>query len=144
MVTLRPPEPGDASILVAGRDHEWERWLGPGDHEPHPTACILVEGEIVGWVDAGTDHDWLGPGEVNVGYNVFAAHRRKGYASAALRLLFDFLRDCTGISRAHLLIHPDNVASLAVARSVGAVEAERIVNQRGEVTDIRYVEEFRR
>lgn len=116
IVVLRAPRPGDAGILVAGRDAAWERFLAPGEDEPNPWACIVVDDEVVGWIDFDTDRTWLLPGEVNLGYNVFPAHRGQGYASRAVRLLVQHLARCTDHHTATLLIHPDNEASLALAR----------------------------
>jgi len=131
VVTLRAAERVDAPALLAGRDPEWERWLGPGDDEPRPTACIVVGGEIVGWVDFDTDHDWLGPGEVNVGYTVFAPHRRRGYARRAVLLLAAWLADNAPVDRAYLAVDAENEASLGVAGSVGAVVVARYLNAQG-------------
>jgi RimJ/RimL family protein N-acetyltransferase len=116
VVTIRSPQPGEAAILVTGRDDVFHRFLGDGDPDPSPTACIVVEGEIVGWVDYDVERPWLEPGEVNVGYNVFAAHRGKGYASRAVELLLVHLADDTAHTVATLLIDPHNERSLALAR----------------------------
>jgi RimJ/RimL family protein N-acetyltransferase len=119
VVTLRAFEPHDRIALVEGRDREWERWLGPGSPEPSPTACIMVDGAVVGWIDADPDAAWLEPGEVNVGYSVFPEHRGNGYASRAVRLLTRSLR-ATSARRALLVIHEHNTASRRVAAAAGA------------------------
>ena len=115
-VTLRAPQPGDAALLVAGRDEVFRRFMGEGDPEPSPTACIVVDDEIVGWVDYDVDRSWLEPGEVNVGYNVFAPHRGQGYATRAVELLLQHLAADTEYTTATLLIDPSNERSLALAQ----------------------------
>jgi RimJ/RimL family protein N-acetyltransferase len=119
VVTLEPPRVGDAQRLVAGRDEEFFRWLGPGAETPAPVACIRVADELVGWVDYDLEHDWLRPGEVNVGYYLFPHARGKGYASRAVELLLVHLSRDTGHAAATLVIDPENVRSLALARRLG-------------------------
>jgi RimJ/RimL family protein N-acetyltransferase len=128
VVTLRAPALGDVEQLVAGRDEEFFKWFGPGATGPRPVACVWVDDDLVGWVDydRDDDHDWLGPGEVNVGYSLFPAARGKGYASRAVELLLEHLSRDTEHTVATLLIHPENARSLAVAERLGFV-------QRGEV-----------
>ncbi len=119
VITIRPPRPGEASILIAGRDDESRRWLGPGEPHPQPTACVLAGDTIVGWVDYDTDRDWLGPGEINLGYNVFARYRGKAYASRAVLLLLRRLAVDGRYRVATLSIERDNHASLAVPAKAG-------------------------
>jgi GNAT superfamily N-acetyltransferase len=122
VVTLKAPRPGDSGLLVAGRDDEFSRWLGPGAEVPQPVACVWVGSELVGWVDYDLDHAWLCPGQVNVGYYLFPQARRRGYASRAVELLLLHLKRDTSYTVATVLIHPENVRSLAVARRLGFVE----------------------
>jgi aminoglycoside phosphotransferase (APT) family kinase protein len=118
-VCLRAFEPEDAPALVAGRDEEWARWLGPGHPDPQPTACIVVREEIVGWVDADPAAPELRPGEVNLGYHVFAPHRGRGYATRALLLMLRRLAAASGHHTATLSIDRGNAASLEVATKAG-------------------------
>jgi RimJ/RimL family protein N-acetyltransferase len=119
VVTLRPPVLGDAAVLIAGRDAEFHRWLGPGTDDPRPTACVVVDGEIVGWIDYDTGRDWLRQGAVNIGYFLFAPARGKGYATRAMELLLDHLATHPEVDTATVLIDPGNVRSLAVANRAG-------------------------
>ena len=131
VVTIRPPSAADIAHLVAGRDSESERWFGTTDHPPSPTACVLVRDEVVGWVDYDTDQEWLGPREVNLGYSIFEPHRRNGYAVRAVNLFLSYLEEATDASRAYLAIDAENVASLGVARALGADETEQYRNDEG-------------
>jgi GNAT superfamily N-acetyltransferase len=126
VVTLRPPRPGDAQLLIEGRDEEFHRWLGPGAKVPAPVACVWIGNELIGWVDYDLEHDWLLPGQVNVGYYLFPGARGKGYASRAVELLLLHLRRDTEHTVATLVIHPDNERSLSLARRLGFVEAGEV------------------
>jgi RimJ/RimL family protein N-acetyltransferase len=129
VVSIRPPRKRDAARLLAGRDEEWRRWLGPGDDDPRPTACIVVTDDVVGWVDYETNHDWLEPGEVSIGYNVFAPHRGHGYAWRGVELLLRYLAECTSFHTATLSIDAENNRSLAVATRTGFRSSEPHSNQ---------------
>jgi RimJ/RimL family protein N-acetyltransferase len=137
-VTLRLMRTGDREALIAGRDEEFHRWLGAGSDDPRPTAVIEVHGDVVGWVDhegrdepGGQAHEWLLPGQCNVGYHVFAVHRRKGIATRAVRLLLGVLRADDAITEAVFLVDAENEPSLRVVRAVGAAERERFANAQG-------------
>ena len=116
--------PGDVELLIAGRDEEFFKWFGPGATGPRPVACVWVDERLVGWVDydLDSDHDWLEPGEVNVGYYLFPGARGKGYASRAVELLLGHLERETEHIVATLLIHPENVRSLALADRLDFVQ----------------------
>jgi len=119
VVTIHSPTPEDVPVLLAGRDELFHQFLGEGSPDPQPTACIAVGGDTVGWVDFDTDRTWLQPGEVNLGYNVFAPHRGRGYATKAVKLLLHRLALSTNHRTATLLIRPDNHPSLALADRAG-------------------------
>ena len=131
VVTIRPTEGDDVETLIAGRDSDSERWFGVSDRTPHPTACVVVDGEVIGWVDYDTDQEWLGPRSVNVGYNIFRPHRRQGYATRAVRLLLRYLAQATDTSQAYLAVDADNLGSLRVADGLGAEQIEEYRNDEG-------------
>jgi RimJ/RimL family protein N-acetyltransferase len=119
VVTIRRPADGDSERLIAGRDEEFHRFLGAGSDEPAPTGCIVVAGEVVGWVDFDDERTWLEPGEVNLGYSVFAEHRRHGFGTRAVKLLLHHLALRGAASTATLLIDARNARSLALAERAG-------------------------
>ena len=85
VITLRRFAIGDRQRIIDERDEESARWLGPGSPDPSPTACIEVDDDLVGWIDADPSPGWLLPREANVGYSVFPARRGSGYATRAVR-----------------------------------------------------------
>lgn len=75
-------------------------------------------GEVVG--RAGF-HGAPEAGTVEVGYEVDPAHRRRGHARAALRVLLDVARREPGVLTLRATISPDNEASIALAEAHGLV-----------------------
>jgi RimJ/RimL family protein N-acetyltransferase len=115
VVVIRPIEPGDAELLIAGRDDAFYRFIGPGADEPRPVGCVVVDDVLAGWVDYDLEHEWLQPGEVNVGYFLFVPFRGKGYAARAVQLLMHHLALNGEHHTATLLIDGANAPSLALA-----------------------------
>jgi RimJ/RimL family protein N-acetyltransferase len=116
VVTLRRPSETDRASFRTGRDDEFRRWLEAGGDDPRPRASIIVDDQVVGWIDYDSDRAWLQAGEVNVGYALFPSFRGRGYASRAVELLLRYLAESTPFDTATLLIEPANVSSVAVAQ----------------------------
>jgi RimJ/RimL family protein N-acetyltransferase len=142
---LRPYEPGDAAAVNAAVEASREHlrpWMAWASELPMTLAArrawiagcerraaageerffgIWREGELVG--SCGL-HRRVGPGGLEVGYWVHAAHVRRGIATAAVRLLVDVAFAEPSVTR--LEIHHDagNAASGAVARAAGFTHLE--------------------
>ncbi|MFC3532924.1 GNAT family N-acetyltransferase [Vogesella facilis] len=67
----------------------------------------------------------LAPGAVELGYTVYAAYRRQGYAAEALAAMLHWARHEHGQQRFVLSIAPHNAPSLALARRFGFAEVGR-------------------
>ncbi|GAA2847272.1 hypothetical protein GCM10010517_04300 [Streptosporangium fragile] len=59
------------------------------------------------------------PDVAEIGYSVGAAHRGRGLASRAVRMMTEFALGTVGVSRLRLKIEDENAASAAVARATG-------------------------
>lgn len=128
-VIVRPFEESDGRKLVVGRDDESRRFLGEGSPDPRPLGVIVVDGDVVGWVDADDERDWLANDEVNLGYGVFPLARGRGYGTRAVLLLSEFLTQLDEPLRPTLLIDPANTPSRALAARAGFVDAGRLDDQ---------------
>ena len=60
----------------------------------------------------------IGDGQANIGYWIGAGHRRAGYATAALGLLWDWAFTIPEVARLELWIEPWNEASWRLAESL--------------------------
>jgi len=103
-----------ASQVVVRR---WVRsWQSLG-LEPNSAIVDEVTGQMIGDCEA----ELRGDGFVHVLYAVFAPWRGQGVAERAVRLLADYSAEAFPYCPLLFRVERDNVASLAVARSVGAV-----------------------
>ncbi len=65
------------------------------------------------------------PNAVELGYMIFAEHRRRGYATEVVRALVQWAYDEHEVRRFVASIGPQNAPSLTLARKLGFVEAGR-------------------
>lgn len=161
VVTIRRADPDtDLEGFLTGTDDEQIEWLwDPGDkaaweafspedqreHQrryleairdafgPGPKWCFVgVTGDdYVLYVDCDLNNSNVPAGQANISYTCHPDFRGRGYTSRAVRLVLRFLSENRLTTRAHLIVHPDNAASLRVARAVGAVEIGRFVDSDG-------------
>ena len=131
VVTIRSPIAADRAALLALRDHDFKRWLGPGSDSPAPTACVEREGSVVGWVDFDDEpRPHLTDSQINIGYALAPEVRGMGYVTRALQLLVHRLALVGESRQATLLIDTANHDSLAVATRAGFLADAEIEGNR--------------
>jgi RimJ/RimL family protein N-acetyltransferase len=88
---------------------------------------------------------FISPVRASAGYVVGKAHRGQGLAVRASRLITDFAHQAFGLRRVYLEIASGNVASMAVARSLGYQftdkEPERVESNGYSLTLLTWVHE---
>ncbi len=167
-ITIRPLKVTDLDADLVAKDDEQIDWLWePGQREswesmspeeqreharrtlqhahdsfgPGPKWIFAVDttsAEYVACVDCDLANDKVPHGQANISYSAHPAHRGHGYVSGAVRLAVQFLAETTTADEAHIIVDAENLASLRVARSVGAEPIETWMNEQGR-TMVRHV-----
>jgi RimJ/RimL family protein N-acetyltransferase len=165
-ITIRPLRASDLEADLEAKDDEQIDWLWePGQREswesmtpeerreharqtlqnaydsfgPGPKWIFAVDttsDEYVAYVDCDLANDKVPLGQANISYSAHPAHRGHGYVSRAVRLAVRFLEENTTAVEAN--VDSENIASLRVAKSVGAKPTETWTNEQGR-TMIRHV-----
>jgi RimJ/RimL family protein N-acetyltransferase len=141
MVTLDAFQMQDADSHLAGEDDElamrfgwfpqrstldgvrasiarWQQEWASGGPTRAFAVRLAASGELVGGCELRMGED----GTASMSYWTFAAHRRRGLATRAIRLAGGYAFGALGLSQIELEIEPDNRASRGVARRVGFAE----------------------
>ena len=119
---LPPDWPHDPDVLrmrlgQIERDPEVEPWL-------LRLMCERASGEAVGYLGFHSEpapaylEAYL-PGAIELGFSVFPAARRRGYAREAAIALMDWAYRCHGVTRFVVSIAPANQPSQQLARGLG-------------------------
>jgi RimJ/RimL family protein N-acetyltransferase len=127
-VRIRPVEDADLPIFLAHQDDPvaaamaafptrapdvfYEHWARIRADPLNYTRTIVADGEVVGDIVS-----WLDDGRRQVGYWIGRSHWGKGFATAALRLMLDEIKDRP--VTAHVVL--DNVGSQRVLEKCGFV-----------------------
>jgi RimJ/RimL family protein N-acetyltransferase/ADP-ribose pyrophosphatase YjhB (NUDIX family) len=136
VVTLRPWSDTDVDAAIAGHDEAIARWLGHetvvpsrevllaaverwrrGYDEGRATVNFVVEagGEVAGNVEVRTRNDGIG----ELSWTLYAAHRGRGYAVRAVRMLIDYAFEELGLVRLEAYVNRDNERSKRLATRAG-------------------------
>jgi ribosomal-protein-alanine N-acetyltransferase len=93
-------------------DPSWRQWLVRA-------VLLRADGQMIG--HAGFHDPPRKGGKLELGYTIFPAFRRQGYATEAARALMDWAKRTHGIRRFVASVSPTNEPSLAVVRRLGFV-----------------------
>ncbi len=135
VITLKPFAMKDAEAHLAGEDDEQQKWVSGGKSilknvqdfiersqkyweagGPVYTFAIWSENKLLGMVEANTDTgkiEKLSEGDANISYSLYPEERGKGYATRAVNLMTEFLKE-KGLKRGTIRVSPENKNSLGV------------------------------
>jgi RimJ/RimL family protein N-acetyltransferase len=133
VVRLRPLQPSDAGAWLAGEDDEIRRWFQLPRASTLPDVEATIEAFGRSWREGGRVRQfgvWAvesgtlvggvelrerGEDAAYLSYQVFAPHRRKGYATRAVRLAVIHAEQALPVERLVIITDVDNVAAQGVA-----------------------------
>jgi RimJ/RimL family protein N-acetyltransferase len=140
VVSLDPLRSSDAEEHLRGEDEELQRWLSGGkstlegvstylrqvDREwqargPIFHFAVRVEPHraLAGTIDVQFDQPYARSNQVNLAYGIYPEWRRRGFATRAVNLSLQFLREHTDAREALIRSDPGNRASALVAEGTG-------------------------
>jgi RimJ/RimL family protein N-acetyltransferase len=129
---VRPPSGAELGRRVEG---------GPADRATGSTLWLTIvaagDDECIGQLDVHKV-DW-DHSRAELGIWIAPAHRGRGVAADALRLIGGWLLNECGMARVQLMTEPDNAAMIAAARAAGFAEEGVLrgyLRERGQRVDI--------
>lgn len=78
----------------------------------------------------------LSPGGIEFGYEIFAAHQRRGYAQETLVGIMEWSHRAHNMKRFVLSISPTNIPSLGLARKLGFVKIGEHMDEEDGLEDV--------
>lgn len=153
-INLRPFELSDAEEHLSGEGDEQIKWLSGGkgtlevvknwikrnkeywknDGPIFNFAITDKNNKILGMVEANSNFkelDGVDEGDVNISYGLYPDARGKGYATEAVKLILDFLKN-KGFKKAVIRINPENENSIQVPLRCGFLENGEITTKDNE------------
>jgi len=128
------PEEFFSDLGVLKRDHHLLR--EDPEYKPWASRGIILKSEkkMIGLIrfHGSPDHDAEKPymkGAVELGYRIFSDYRREGYARETILALINWAAEAFSIQRFIASISPENIPSLALARSFGFIKVDEVMDE---------------
>jgi ribosomal-protein-alanine N-acetyltransferase len=109
---------------------------------PWSIRAIVLRGskEVVGYINfhaapGSDDLKRYSPNAVEVGYTVFAGHRRRGYGGEVVRMMMAWAEE-RGVDAFLFSISPDNSASLSLVARLGAAKVGSHIDEEDGPEDV--------
>lgn len=139
VVFLGPMSLDDVEPHLTGEDQPTVRWLSGGVSTRETVSAWItrnreswrgggpirsfgirdVSGELIGMVEANLDMQGVRAGVANISYGLYPRARGSGFATRAVLLICDYLRDSTPTDTALIQVDIDNEASARVPVRAG-------------------------
>ncbi|MEM9518913.1 MAG: GNAT family N-acetyltransferase [Actinomycetota bacterium] len=100
--------------------------------------CMPTDSTLLGYCRLRGDADWVGEGEIEVGYRLATRAWGRGLATAAARLARDLAFDRFGATTLIAVIDPANTPSIRVAERLGMRPTREIMLPEYDHPDVVY------
>nr|WP_295869431.1 GNAT family N-acetyltransferase [uncultured Chitinophaga sp.] len=116
--------------------HDKKQLATDANYAPWSSRAIILTGEnkTIGLIrfhtspDPHASKDYL-ENAVEIGYQVYEPHRRKGYAREAVTAAFNWARERFQVHRFVASIAPDNLPSLNLVTSLGFTKVDEVMDE---------------